>query len=138
VTDHVVPPHVLGIFEQHAAERRAHAAAVEARLRPTASSITDQQLDDLYAEVERMKLLIAASESDGHAVRMAAQYAEKAIENGERAEQAEAAIARVRALHYQDGAHCAVCTEDFGRLNADWPCPTIRALDEPAPGPGHS
>ncbi|MFG3276205.1 hypothetical protein [Streptomyces luteogriseus] len=52
-----------------------------------------------------------------------------------RAEQAEAAVARVRALHYQDGAHCAVCTEDFGRLNADWPCPTIRALNKPAPGP---
>jgi hypothetical protein len=47
----------------------------------------------------------------------------------------QAAIDRVRALHYKDGAHCAVCTEDFGRLNADWPCPTIRALDEPAPLP---
>jgi uncharacterized protein (DUF2267 family) len=36
-------------------------------------------------EIERMKLLVAASESDAHAVRMAAQYADKAIENGERA-----------------------------------------------------
>ena len=49
-----------------------------------------------------------------------------------RAERAEAAIVRVRDLHYQDGDHCAICTEDFGRLNAPWPCPTIRALG-PAP-----
>jgi hypothetical protein len=49
----------------------------------------------------------------------------------------QAAIARVRDLHYQDGAHCAVCTTDFGRLNAPWPCDTIRALDAPAPLTDH-
>jgi hypothetical protein len=37
-------------------------------------------------EMERMKVLVAASESDGHAVRLAAQYADRAIENGERAD----------------------------------------------------
>jgi hypothetical protein len=41
------------------------------------------------------------------------------------------AIARVRDLHYRQGAYCAICTEDFGRLNAAWPCDTIRALAEP-------
>ncbi|MFD5910271.1 hypothetical protein ACFWHL_16290 [Streptomyces massasporeus] len=49
-------------------------------------------------ELQRMKILVAASESDAHAVRMAAQYADKAIENGERAERAEATVGRVRAL----------------------------------------
>ncbi|NUO43677.1 MAG: hypothetical protein HOV82_16765 [Streptomyces sp.] len=69
--------------------------------RPTASTITDAQLDELHAELERMKLLVAASSEPGHAVRMAAQYAEKAIENGERADRAEAALARITALHEQ-------------------------------------
>ncbi|MGW6395429.1 hypothetical protein ACWFR1_34175 [Streptomyces sp. NPDC055103] len=48
------------------------------------------------AEMERMKLLVAASSEDGQAVRMAAQYAERAIENGERADRAEAELAAVR------------------------------------------
>ncbi|QDO02190.1 hypothetical protein FNV62_43550 [Streptomyces sp. RLB3-17] len=34
-----------------------------------------------------MELLVAASESPGRAVRMAAQYADRAIENGQRADQ---------------------------------------------------
>ncbi|MGW5616240.1 hypothetical protein [Streptomyces sp. NPDC003877] len=127
MTDHVVPPHVLGTFEQQAAERQTHAAAVAARLRPTASTITDQQLDDLYAEVERMKLLVAASETDGHAVRMAAQYADKAIDNGQRAERAEAAIARVRAVADRWKRNG---TSDLKRY-ADI---VISQLDEPVPG----
>jgi len=67
------------------------------RPRHTADSITDDDLDQLYTELERMKLLVAASSEDGQAVRMAAQYAERAIENGERAERAEAALNAVRA-----------------------------------------
>lgn len=43
------------------------------------------------------------------------------------------AIDHVRALHYQDGDYCAVCTVDFGRLNAPWPCATIRALENKEP-----
>jgi hypothetical protein len=53
----------------------------------------------------------------------------------DRVEFYEAAIARIRAIHYQDGDYCTVCTTDFGRLNATWPCDTIRALGEPTPGP---
>ncbi|MFF7851893.1 hypothetical protein ACFZDF_30540 [Streptomyces sp. NPDC007910] len=49
------------------------------------------------AEMERMKLLVAASSEDGQAVRMAAQYAERAIENGERADRAEQLAADLRA-----------------------------------------
>lgn len=41
----------------------------------------------------------------------------------------KADVDRVRSLHYRDGKYCAVCTEDFGRLSAPWPCPTIQALD---------
>ena len=43
----------------------------------------------------------------------------------DRAFKAEAAIARVRALHEFDGVHsCLGC-----RDNAPWPCDTIRALE---------
>jgi hypothetical protein len=57
-----------------------------------------------------------------------------------RAQQAEATVARVRALHQQEGDYCAICTEDYGRLSAPWPCPTIRALDgeQPASAPAAS
>ncbi|MFF9118323.1 hypothetical protein ACF09Y_22435 [Streptomyces massasporeus] len=40
---------------------------------------------------------------------------------------------RLRNLHYRDGDHCAVCTTDFGRLNAPFPCATIRALENKEP-----
>ncbi|WP_435606632.1 hypothetical protein [Streptomyces ardesiacus] len=39
------------------------------------------------------------------------------------------AVARVRELHSQDGEYCSICTTDFGRLTAPWPCPTIQAID---------
>ncbi|MFD9047648.1 hypothetical protein [Streptomyces zaomyceticus] len=55
-----------------------------------------RKADTLRAEIERMKLLVAASSEDGQAVRMAAQYAERAIENGEHAKQAEATLTAVR------------------------------------------
>lgn len=57
------------------------------------------------AEIERMKLLVAASSEDGQAVRMAAQYAERAIENGTRAERAEATLTAVRALADETDAY---------------------------------
>lgn len=48
---------------------------------------------------------------------------------------AHAAVARVRALHHENGYgncdHCidAAPDEDFGWYAAEYPCPTIRALD---------
>lgn len=39
---------------------------------------------------------------------------------------AEAAIARVRALHRNEYESCAECTHEF---SVSYPCPTIRALD---------
>ncbi|WP_137991233.1 hypothetical protein [Streptomyces vilmorinianum] len=50
------------------------------------------KVQSLEAEIERMKLLVAASSEPGQAVRMAAQHAERAIENGKRAEKAERAV----------------------------------------------
>ncbi|MFI6814449.1 hypothetical protein ACIBG7_18705 [Nonomuraea sp. NPDC050328] len=49
-----------------------------------------------------------------------------------RAEQGEAAIARVRALHAQKdyGPYCWHCSEnDYPDYQTPWPCPTIQALD---------
>ncbi|MGW4703744.1 hypothetical protein [Streptomyces sp. NPDC004285] len=66
--------------------------------------MTSDQLDTLYAErdtllteIERMKILVVASSEDGQAIRMAGRFAEKANENGERADQAEATLNAVRA-----------------------------------------
>ncbi|MFB6776532.1 hypothetical protein ACFCX0_03665 [Streptomyces sp. NPDC056352] len=60
--------------------------------------IADAVLAVRDREMERLKLLVAASGEPGHAVRMAAQYADRAIENGERAKRAEDAIARAKTL----------------------------------------
>ncbi|WP_327377981.1 hypothetical protein OG393_30885 [Streptomyces sp. NBC_01216] len=48
------------------------------------------------AEIERMKLLVAASNEDGQAIRMAARCAEKANEQRTRAEKAERRVAEYR------------------------------------------
>jgi hypothetical protein len=92
--------------------------------RKTLDQMTSNDLDQLHARLDEYR----ASRRRW----MEAAYQDRAAAND-----AHAVIARVRALHYQDGAYCATCTEDFGRLNADWPCPTIRALDEPAPLTDH-
>ncbi len=86
--------------------------------------LTSDQLDALYDRIATLEHVATGN-------RRHVQYAVPELER------AEAAIARVRDLHYQqDGAYCAICTEDFGRLQADWPCPTIAALDEPTPVAG--
>jgi hypothetical protein len=63
--------------------------------RDDAGSIADAVLAVRDREIERMKLLVAASESPGHAVRMAAQYADRAIENGQRADRLAATLREV-------------------------------------------
>jgi hypothetical protein len=64
-----------------------------------------------------------------------------------RAERAEAALDRVRALHqpqhdgsgFPDSQQCSTCSQDGGdgyQYLVPWPCPTIRAIgEEPAPAP---
>lgn len=92
--------------------------------------LTSDQLDALYDRIDHAETELRQRTESDSADAAAGSYAH-------RAEHAEAAIARVRALHYQqDGAYCAICTEDFGRLQAEWPCPTIAALDEPTPVAG--
>lgn len=84
--------------------------------------LTSDQYDELCADLDRYEELQG-------------EMNERAIDLTRRAQLAEAAIARVRALHYQDVDHCAICTTDFGRLSAPWPCPTIRTLDSKEPTP---
>jgi hypothetical protein len=50
----------------------------------------------------------------------------------DRARDAEARIAVVRALHHDDSGLCAACTSSHG---VPWPCPTVAALDGPADTP---
>ncbi|MGW1121090.1 hypothetical protein ACWD5B_28935 [Streptomyces tanashiensis] len=105
--------------------------------------MTSDQLDALYdeqdallAEIERMKILVAASSEDGQAIRMAGRFAEKAIENGERAERAEATLNAVRA-ELDRMAALSTVTYDDGRadtfpVGARWALRMIRenALDQ--------
>lgn len=72
-------------------------------------------------EMERMKVLVAASESPGHAVRLAAQYADRAIENGERATRLEE---RLRLLTDEKvasvvGPNIDLLCEEISRLKAE-------------------
>ena len=114
---------------------------VEMRTRAEKAERAVEHLADRYrgaeAEIDRMKILVAASSEDGQAVRMAGRFAEKANEQRTRAEQAEAAIERVRALHspvqYGKQAICGHCS-GYGGGSCDsgpqpHPCPTIAALD---------
>ncbi|MGW8719651.1 hypothetical protein ACWGNR_10120 [Streptomyces althioticus] len=60
----------------------------------------------------------------------------------QRADRAEAALDRVRALHqpqhdgsgFPDSQQCSTCSQDGGdgyQYLVPWPCPTIRAIDQP-------
>ncbi|GAP46915.1 hypothetical protein [Streptomyces azureus] len=115
---------------------RHYAELREAGGRPSTTTVPQPELDALN---ERMAIYRAAWHSArGRAVHQRCINADLRTElaaKSKRTDQAEAAIARVRALHYQDGDYCALCTTDFGRLSAPWPCGTIRALDEP---PAHN
>lgn len=57
--------------------------------------------------------------------------ADQWLEQRQRADRAEAAIARVRALHGRwdcDANSCASCVDSYG-TPVPYPCPTLRALD---------
>ncbi|MFI8360744.1 hypothetical protein ACIGD1_11350 [Streptomyces sp. NPDC085612] len=99
--DTLPPDEAASYIRARLAERGA--AAVEQPVRHTADTITAEALDALYAEIERMKLLVAASSEPGHAARMAAAAEQ-------RARQAEAAIDRVRdVFHRIERARREVC-----------------------------
>ncbi|CAL9349700.1 hypothetical protein SUDANB1_00435 [Streptomyces sp. enrichment culture] len=131
--------------------------------------LTSNQLDNLYAETDRLtaeltdydkrvqqveELLRIAhetsnrSEAERARAVMRAEHAEAETTATataaahltslvlDRAERAEAAVARVRGLHHDWEAgpgHCAHCQDGMG-TPLPWPCPTLRALDQPAPG----
>ncbi|MGW6455011.1 hypothetical protein ACWF94_03650 [Streptomyces sp. NPDC055078] len=128
-----------------AAKRRyeaEHPPADAARL--TASTITDTQLDALRArlaaEEETSRRLLAQRQemaAERYAWQERGDRAESEADRlrrdwvtmRDRAEQAEAALERVRRLHHDYGlGDCAHCT---GVDAAPWPCPTIQALDQP-------
>lgn len=84
--------------------------------RKTASTINDAELDALYARVETL----------GHVAAGNKRHVQLIVPDLERA---EAAIARVRALHTRvlrmEALACAHC-------GCSWPCATVNALDKPA------
>jgi hypothetical protein len=91
--------------------------------------LTSDQLDALY---ER---LIKAEQETTATATAAAHLTSLVLD---RAERAEAAITRARALHRRNAntGDCEHCSErDYPDYAVAYPCPTIRALDEPAPGP---
>lgn len=125
--------------------------------RPRVDQLTDDMLDQLYAELwhlrldkegagltlrtvtrraqeQRERAEKAESELD-RLTAMASRYSDRAIENGERADRAEDAIARVRALHERyrsaltdDFDCCSECNRTANDL-VPFPCATLRALD---------
>ncbi|WP_030917398.1 hypothetical protein [Streptomyces sp. NRRL B-24720] len=122
--------------------REQYAAAINAKVDGTQGSANGHRLADAVLavrdrEMERLKLLVAASSEPGQAVRMAAQYADRAIENGERADRAEAAIASVRALpqtpQVQIQIHGIPGQDDYNRGWSSAISATRAALDKQPP-----
>lgn len=70
-------------------------------------------------EMERLKLLVAASSEPGQAVRMAAQYADRAIENGERAKQAKAERDRVQQAACRTAENLRAAEDRVAELEAE-------------------
>ncbi|KUJ65415.1 hypothetical protein [Streptosporangium amethystogenes] len=98
--------------------------------RPRVDQLTDDMLDQLYADLDALKAITAGY--CGHCGRGdCSPTADQWLEQRQRAEQAEAAIARVRALHSRweyDQNDCSVCVDCYG-APVPYPCPTLRALD---------
>jgi hypothetical protein len=88
-------------------------------------NLTSDQLDALYARIATLEHVAAGNK----------RHVQLIVPDLERA---EAALTRVRALHRKasHGDTCVYCAHGQ-RLGYDttWPCDTIRALDQPAPGP---
>jgi hypothetical protein len=146
--------------EPAALDRRAAEAQPHPPARLKLDEMTSDDLDHLHdqlaraeaagREAERLRTdLTDAREWEQYGRQLAARAADTAMtacknhdrlrkEAEQRAEQAEAAVARVCALHRKasHGDTCVYCAHGQ-RLGYDttWPCDTIRALDEPASGP---
>ena len=97
--------------------------------RPRLDQLTDAMLGRLYADLDRMKLLVAASSEDGQAVRMAASFAEKANEQRARAEQAEAELAVSREVARSNRKHVQAIVPELEQAEAA--IARVRALHAP-------
>ncbi|MFC7983836.1 hypothetical protein [Streptomyces sp. NPDC057336] len=94
-------------------------------IRHTVDSITSDALDALYDQLD------AAKRERREAAQLSHRYRNDA-------ERAEAAIARVRALHRRNEhtGDCEPCSaSDYPDYAVPHPCPTIRALDDQQPAP---
>lgn len=90
--------------------------------RPGIDQLTSDQLDQLYAERDALRAQLAS-----RTVLLEGNLTWQT----QRAERAEAAIARVRALHSRweyDANDCSVCVDSYGTPRP-YPCPTVAALD---------
>ena len=104
--------------------------------RLTIDQINSDQLDALYAEIDRLTAELADYDKRVQTLEHVAagnkRHVQLIVPDLERA---EATIARVRALHRDweaDPGHCAHCQDGMG-TPLPWPCPTITALDETPP-----
>lgn len=96
---------------------------------PCAADAVRPEMERLNAEGKRLFARIN-EEIAGHRATL-----NTAVEQRERADQAEASIARVHDVHYsitREGKEwCNACSSITGHHYMPYPCPTIRALNEP-------
>ncbi|MGW5429982.1 hypothetical protein ACWET9_22630 [Streptomyces sp. NPDC004059] len=104
------------------------------------NDMTSDQLDQLYDERDRLRAQLADMTSDRDRWKWYRDDAERRVRvQRERADRAEAAIARARALHQPVGVvaatefgnppDCAICGPNT------WPCPTYNAITDDQPTP---
>jgi hypothetical protein len=130
-------PDVFEGSEALSALRQRYAKAVTAVIRESPLDPLPQPVNSAFPVAWRAAdAVLAVRDEELESARAAAQAelrggldcALLAVRWQQRAEQAEAGIARVRALHSRDdsnslGPWCGTCT-------TSWPCQTIRALDD--------
>ena len=103
--------------------------------RKTLDQMTSDDLDELHDRLADYENRITWHTTCGSCARIL----DSSIRETERAERAEAAIARIRALHqpqpdgsgFPDSNHCTTCSTNGGdgyQYLVPWPCPTIAAL----------
>jgi hypothetical protein len=137
--DHLTSDQLDALYEQLEAAEETEAQQQLATAREAFASTTARAA---RAEVERARAAerMAVYRAAWHSARGRATHQRcinadlrtELAAKANRAEQAQAAIARVRALHREEYGCCAHCTRADSVL---WPCPTIRALDKAAPDP---
>ncbi|MEZ3180743.1 hypothetical protein KYY02_19245 [Streptomyces pimonensis] len=147
ITPHLATHHPHTVDQAEKRLRLAHQArrAKEHQLDDIRRALCDigfMEDDDPYSHADLADVI----RQNGQATNAAADlktlgqtalgYQQRAWDAEAELKQVQTALDRVRALHPQEGDYCANCTEDYGRLSAPWPCPTIRALNPPARNAG--